>query len=86
MSILHSCDVVSNLEMWNENLIVLVALKNVFVIRDPGPILIPKGWGSPNDQIEQPSSLSQEDIDYFASTYKKTGFTGPVNYYQNVDS
>ena len=63
-----------------------LVLRKFFAIRDPGPILIPKGWGSPNDQIEQPSWLSQEDIDYYASKYKKTGFTGPVNYYRNLDS
>lgn len=60
-----------------------LVLKKLFAIHDPAPLLIPKGWGSPDDQIELPSWLSEEDIDYYASKYKKNGFAGPINYYRN---
>ncbi|KAK9130989.1 hypothetical protein Sjap_011476 [Stephania japonica] len=54
---------------------------------DPGPLLIPKGWfgDSNSPPITLPSWLSQEDVDYFASKFDKKGFTGPVNYYRNLD-
>lgn len=58
-------------------------LKKFFTYRNPGPLFIPKdGWGSPNEQIALPSWLSEEDINYFTSKFEKTGFTGPINYYQ----
>ncbi|EHA8591454.1 bifunctional epoxide hydrolase 2-like [Cocos nucifera] len=50
--------------------------------RDPGPLLMPKeGWGLP-ENITLPSWLSEEDINYYASKFDKSGFTGPVNYYR----
>ena len=32
-----------------------------------------------------PSWLSQKDIDYYANAYKKTGLTGTLNFYRNVN-
>jgi pimeloyl-ACP methyl ester carboxylesterase len=32
-----------------------------------------------------PSWLSQEDLDYYVNAYKKTGITGPLNFYRNMD-
>ncbi len=32
-----------------------------------------------------PDWLTQEDLDYFASEFKRTGFTGTLNYYRNMD-
>ncbi|MDP9325052.1 MAG: alpha/beta hydrolase [Candidatus Dormibacteraeota bacterium] len=34
---------------------------------------------------ELPEWLTQEDIDYFASEFKRTGFTGVLNWYRNWD-
>ncbi|OQU90682.1 hypothetical protein SORBI_3001G025300 [Sorghum bicolor] len=36
-------------------------------------------------QIELPSWLSEEDVNYLASVYSKTGFAGGVNYYRCLD-
>lgn len=49
--------------------------------------MIPKGKiaDSLGEQISLPSWLSEEDIDYYASKFKKTGFTGGLNYYRNLD-
>jgi pimeloyl-ACP methyl ester carboxylesterase len=32
-----------------------------------------------------PSWLTQEDIDFFEAEFRRTGFTGPLNYYRNMD-
>ena len=36
------------------------------------------------DPTELPSWLSQEEINYYADAYKKTGLTGTLNFYRNV--
>jgi len=63
-------------------------LKEFLTYRNPGPIYLPegKGFGHPIDSpIKLPSWLSQEECDYYASKYQKTGFTGGLNYYRNLD-
>ncbi|KAJ8623239.1 hypothetical protein MRB53_031768 [Persea americana] len=62
-------------------------MKKFLTFRDPAPLMIPKGGlGSlPGDQITLPSWLSEEDINYYASKFEKTGFTGGLNYYRNID-
>lgn len=55
--------------------------------RNPGPILFPKtqpvGGGADAPALPVlPPWLTEEDIDYFASKYEKTGFTGGINYYR----
>ncbi|KAL5060947.1 hypothetical protein RYX36_032551 [Vicia faba] len=64
-------------------------LKNMLTTRDPGPPIIPKEATIPNPQdlISKPlpSWLSQEDLNYYASKFENTGFTGGLNYYRNLN-
>lgn len=61
--------------------------KKVFTYHKPEPLYKPEeGWGSRNEKITLSFWLSEEDIDYYASTFEKTGFTGPLNYYRCLDS
>jgi pimeloyl-ACP methyl ester carboxylesterase len=63
-------------------------LKKFFTFREPGPIYLPKGkefGDSPDAPIMLPSWLSEEDIDYYASKFEKSGFTGGVNYYRALN-
>jgi pimeloyl-ACP methyl ester carboxylesterase len=32
-----------------------------------------------------PPWLTEEDVGHFASEFERTGFTGPINYYRNMD-
>ncbi|XP_059647731.1 uncharacterized protein LOC132294022 isoform X2 [Cornus florida] len=63
-------------------------LENFLTYRNPGPLYIPKGkgfGGSSDGPIVLPSWLSEEDVDYYATKYEKSGFTGGVNYYRALD-
>ncbi|KAL2960213.1 hypothetical protein AAZX31_17G027400 [Glycine max] len=63
-------------------------LKEFLTYRNPGPLYLPKGkaFAHPTDSpIALPSWLSEEECDYYASKYDKTGFTGGLNYYRNLD-
>lgn len=63
-------------------------LEEFFNYRNPGPLFLPKGkaFGHPTDNpIALPSWLTEEDVDYYASKYEKTGFTGGFNYYRALD-
>ncbi|XP_065877193.1 uncharacterized protein [Euphorbia lathyris] len=52
--------------------------------RDPNPeATLPKGIGTKPDPSTLPSWLSDEDVNYFAAKFNKTGFTGGINYYRN---
>ncbi|KAG9459419.1 hypothetical protein H6P81_003927 [Aristolochia fimbriata] len=60
-------------------------LMNYFLAKhDPGPLLIPKGSIArlPEMNIPRPSWISEEDIEYYASKFRNTGYTGGVNYYR----
>ncbi|KAM3268289.1 epoxide hydrolase A [Capsicum chacoense] len=60
-------------------------LKKILTYRDTAPFRFPKGKGLealPDAPIALSSWLSVEDLDYFASKFEKTGFTGAVNYYR----
>ncbi|CAI9118880.1 OLC1v1020507C1 [Oldenlandia corymbosa var. corymbosa] len=60
-------------------------MRKILTYRNPGPLFFPKGKGfgdSSKDPVVLPSWLTEEDVDYFASKFEKTGFTGPVNYYR----
>jgi pimeloyl-ACP methyl ester carboxylesterase len=35
--------------------------------------------------IERPSFLAPEDLEYFVQAFKRTGFTGGLNWYRNMD-
>lgn len=55
---------------------------------DTGPILLPKGKSyddDDDDPVSLPSWLTEYDVKYYVSKYEKSGFTGPVNYYRNMD-
>ncbi|KAK7363555.1 hypothetical protein VNO77_05701 [Canavalia gladiata] len=63
-------------------------LKEFLTYRNPGPLYLPKGngFGHPLDSpIALPSWLSEEECNYYATKYEKTGFTGGLNYYRNLD-
>ncbi|KAG6487974.1 epoxide hydrolase A-like [Zingiber officinale] len=59
--------------------------KKVLTYRTPAAWIIPKEIGFANS-IEAPAGLpswlTEEDIDYFASKFEKSGFTGGLNYYR----
>ncbi|PHT49036.1 Heat shock protein 82 [Capsicum baccatum] len=60
-------------------------LKKLLTYRDPAPFYFPKGKGLdaiPDAPAALSSWLSEEELDYYASKFEKTGFTGPVNYYR----
>ncbi|XP_015870284.3 uncharacterized protein LOC107407508 [Ziziphus jujuba] len=64
-----------------------VLLSKFFATRNPQPPSIPKEVGFSG--IKPPSSLppwlSQQDLNYFASKFNHTGFTGGLNYYRALD-
>ncbi|KAL9320244.1 hypothetical protein ACSQ67_012083 [Phaseolus vulgaris] len=64
-------------------------LKNILTTRKPGPPIFPKGeYGTgfnPDMTNSLPSWLSQHDLAYYVSKFEKTGFTGPLNYYRNMN-
>ncbi|XP_028789403.1 uncharacterized protein LOC114745416 [Neltuma alba] len=64
-------------------------LKNVLTTRKTGPPIFPKGeYGvgfNPDTPQNLPSWLSQQDLAYFVSKFEKTGFTGGLNYYRNIN-
>ncbi|KAF3633058.1 hypothetical protein FXO37_27228 [Capsicum annuum] len=59
-------------------------LKKFLTYRDPVPFYFPKGKSLdaiPDAPAALSSWLSEEELDYCANKFEKTGFTGPVNYY-----
>ncbi|XP_020597370.1 uncharacterized protein LOC110037130, partial [Phalaenopsis equestris] len=63
-------------------------LKGLLTSRYAGPFLIPKDDRFKerfSQEITLPAWLSEADIDYFATKLNKTGFTGGINYYRNID-
>ncbi|KAJ3702891.1 hypothetical protein LUZ61_006596 [Rhynchospora tenuis] len=40
---------------------------------------------SANEETPLPPWISDEDIEYYASSFDKSGFTGPINYYRCLD-
>ncbi|PKA57698.1 putative strigolactone esterase D14 like [Apostasia shenzhenica] len=56
--------------------------------RNPRPLIIPKEKGCTKllgIDLPLPSWLSEDDINYFATKFNKSGFTGAVNYYRNIN-
>ncbi|XP_027919978.1 uncharacterized protein LOC114178335 isoform X2 [Vigna unguiculata] len=63
-------------------------LKEFLTYRNPGPLYLPQGKAfgrSIDSPLTLPSWLSEEECDYYVSKYQKTGFTGGLNYYRNLD-
>ena len=60
-------------------------LKKILTFRDTAPFYFPKGKGLealPDAPVALSSWLSEEELDYYANKFEKTGFTGGVNYYR----
>ncbi|XP_073066180.1 epoxide hydrolase 1 [Primulina eburnea] len=63
-------------------------IKKFLTARNPTPLRVPKSvgfGGSPTKPISMPSWLSEEDVQYYASKFDQTGFTGGLNYYRAMD-
>ncbi|XP_054779443.1 uncharacterized protein LOC129287265 isoform X1 [Prosopis cineraria] len=64
-------------------------MKNILTTRQTGPPILPKGeYGTginPNTPENLPSWLTEEDLAYYVSKFGKTGFTGGLNYYRNLN-
>lgn len=64
-------------------------MKNILTTRQTGPPILPKGeYGTgfnPNTPEDLPSWLTKEDLAYYVSKFDKTGFTGGLNYYRNLN-
>ncbi|KAG7967260.1 hypothetical protein I3843_08G091200 [Carya illinoinensis] len=60
-----------------------ILMKKIFSI-GPNPLMIPKevGFRGLPTPDALPSWLSEEDINYYATKFKRTGFTGGLNYYR----
>ncbi|XP_058738513.1 uncharacterized protein LOC131610561 [Vicia villosa] len=65
-------------------------LKNLLTTRQTGPPILPKGkYGTgfnPNTPDTLPSWLTEDDLAYYVSKFEKTGFTGGLNYYRNLNA
>ncbi|PNY10066.1 epoxide hydrolase [Trifolium pratense] len=66
------------------------AIKNMLTNRTTGAPILPKGeYGTglnPNMPDTLPSWLTEDDLAYFVSKFEKTGFTGGLNYYRNLNT
>ncbi|CAL1399982.1 unnamed protein product [Linum trigynum] len=62
-------------------------LAKILTSRSPKPPCFPKhvGFSAIPDPPALPPWLTQEDIDYAAAKFDKTGFTGALNYYRSID-
>ncbi|CAL0308552.1 unnamed protein product [Lupinus luteus] len=64
-------------------------LKNILTTRKTGPPILSKGeFGTgfnPDVTETLPSWLIEDELAYFVSKFEKTGFTGGLNYYRNLN-
>ncbi|XP_075085549.1 epoxide hydrolase 1-like [Nicotiana tabacum] len=61
-------------------------LKKFFTYREPAPLYFKKGKSfGDNPQVELPCWLSEEELDFYATKYEQTGFTGALNFYRAID-
>ncbi|KAF7811319.1 Epoxide hydrolase [Senna tora] len=64
-------------------------VENMLTSRKTGPPILPKGrYGAgfnTDTSITLPSWLSEKDVDYYVSKFEKTGFSGGLNYYRNLN-
>ncbi|MCL7050340.1 hypothetical protein MKW94_004890, partial [Papaver nudicaule] len=61
-------------------------LTKILSYRVPGPLMVPKDKGFVSDHpATLPPWLTEEDICYYTSKFEKSGFTGPFNYYRNMN-
>ncbi|XP_047327222.1 epoxide hydrolase A-like [Impatiens glandulifera] len=64
-------------------------IKSILLSRNPKPPRFTKDriqalLDAPN-QTQMPSWLTEEDVQYFAGKFDKSGFTGGLNYYRAID-
>jgi len=63
-------------------------MKNILMGRTARPPILNDGTGlgfHPDATRPLPNWLSQEDLSYYTSKFEKTGFTGGLNYYRNIN-
>ncbi|MCL7030038.1 hypothetical protein MKW94_024925 [Papaver nudicaule] len=63
-------------------------MRTLLTFRRTAPLLVPKGvsFGAlPDTPVPLPSWLTEDDIQYYASEFEKTGFKGGLNYYRALD-
>jgi len=61
-------------------------IKNMLTDRTTGPLILPKERFLSHPSTKPlPSWLSQEDVTYYASKFEKTGFSGGLNFYRNLN-
>lgn len=60
-------------------------LESILTYREPSPLYMPKGKAFGDSPITLPSWLSEEDVNYYVSMYKQSGFSGSLNYYRALD-
>lgn len=63
-------------------------IKALLSSRHPSPPCVPKDKGFTDYMMAPPtlpSWLTEEDVDYFATNYRRKGFTGGLNYYRAID-
>ncbi|XVF69450.1 hypothetical protein PTKIN_Ptkin11bG0082900 [Pterospermum kingtungense] len=64
------------------------AVLELLSYRVPDPLYLPKGnlFGHPLDgPVDLPPWLSNQDANYFATQFEKTGISGALNYYRNFN-
>jgi pimeloyl-ACP methyl ester carboxylesterase len=53
---------------------------------DVGMVPLPAGFvASIDEPVSLPAWLTNDDIEYYASEYQRTGFRGGLNWYRNID-
>ncbi|KAL2464981.1 alpha/beta-Hydrolases superfamily protein [Abeliophyllum distichum] len=63
-------------------------VKSFLSTRDPNPPCIPEDMDMGlmfKDSVTLPPWLTEEDVNYYASKFDRTGFTGGLNYYRAMD-
>eukprot|EP01018_Ginkgo_biloba_P009513 Gb_17560 [translate_table: standard] len=63
-------------------------VKKFLLVTKSDLLIVPLGKGIA-DALDTPTTLppwiSEEEIEYFSSQFKRTGFTGGFNYYRAID-
>lgn len=62
-------------------------MKKFLTGRDPKPLCLPKevGFSALKTPETLPAWLLEEDVNYFAGKFSKTGFVGGLNYYRALN-
>ncbi|XP_016492569.1 epoxide hydrolase 1-like [Nicotiana tabacum] len=60
-------------------------LEKLLTNRNPEPLKLPKGKPFDKSPVKLPPWLTEKEVDYYATKYEQTGFTGGLNYYRALD-